>query len=157
MGDEIFAQRRFGGFTKEGGKTVDEADIARGGPGRPVGHLNAVAVAGRDILRPWIDDQGHATIPFPADGDNLVEIVARNLQSTAAPLLHERWIQTPEGTLASQADCRAERRAEVQVVDQSEACKIVEKKLADAEPVKHGGSDDPVLSDMIDIGVIADI
>jgi len=34
-GDEIFAQRCFGGFAEEGGKTVDEADVARDGPGTP--------------------------------------------------------------------------------------------------------------------------
>ena len=136
-GDEILAQRYVGRFAEEGRKAVDEADVARGGPGPPMPHLNAVAVPGRDTFRPRIDDEGHAAIPFPADGDDLVEIVAGDFQSAPAPLLHEIRIQTPFGTLASQADLRAERRAEVEVVAQPEGREIVEKKLADVKPVKR--------------------
>ena len=103
-GDEILVQRYVGRFAEEGSKAVDEANVARGRPGPPMRHLNAVAVPGRDAFRPWIDDEGHAAMPFAAEGDDLIEVVAGNFQSAPAPLLHERRIQTPFGTLASQAD-----------------------------------------------------
>src|SRR4029077_5525686 len=111
-GDEILAQHHVGGFAEERSKTVDEADIARGGPGAPMRHLDAVAVPGCDTFRPRIDDEGHAAMPFAAEGDDLMGVVAGISPSAPAPLLHEIRIQTPFGTLASQADCRAERRTE---------------------------------------------
>ena len=111
-GDEIFAQRHFGRLAEERRKTVDEADIAGSGPGPPMRHLNAVTVARVDTFRPWIDDEGHAAIPFPADGDDLVEIVAGNLQSAPAPFLHESRIESPAATLPSQGSHGAGRRGD---------------------------------------------
>src|SRR5258708_9120540 len=156
-GDEIFAQRLFGRLAEEGRKTVDEADIAGSGPGPPMRHLNAVAIRRVDTFRPWIDDEGHVAIPFPADGDDLVEIVAGNFQSAPAPLDHESRIESPAAPVTSQGGHGAEGRRQVEVVGQPEGREIAEEKLTDVEPVKRIGAHGSVRCDLVDIRVVVDV
>src|SRR5580704_16290328 len=156
-GNEILAQRYLSRLAEEGSKPVDESHVARGRPGPPMRHLNALAITRIDAFRPGIDDEGHVAIPFPADGDDLVEIAAGNFQSTPAPLVHEGGIERPAAALPSQGGRGAEGRGQIEVVSEPEGRKIAEQKLTDVEPVKRRGAHGSVRSDLLDVRIVVDV
>lgn len=147
-----------GGFAEERGESVDEAGIVCGGPRPPVRHLDAVAVARLDVVRPGIDDDGEAALPLPAQAGDLVHVAVGQRQPAATPRRHDLGIQRPTRPLTPVGPCGAERRLEVQVVGQPEGREIAEDELPDIEPVTQRRHADAAIGlDAIDIGFVVDI
>src|ERR1700682_5988613 len=116
--DVIFTQRRVGGLAEEGRKAIDETHVARGRPITPVRDLDAVPIACHDIVRPWIDDEREAALPFPAEGHDAVEIGARDVQPAPAPTLQEGRIDRPAGPRTADRPCVTARCGPGPVVEE---------------------------------------
>jgi hypothetical protein len=98
--DVVLAHRLIGRLVEKARESVDEARAAGGRPVPPVRHLYAVAIAQRDITRPGIDDYGHLAPLLPAEVDDLVHVLGRELETTPAPFRHQFRIHGPERTFA---------------------------------------------------------
>src|SRR5919106_3424978 len=114
--DEVLAHRDVGWLPEKWAKAVNEAHTALRCPLTPVRDLDAVAVACLDVVGPGIDDQSELAFPLAADLDDLVEILACQLQPAAARFVHDLRIDAPACAPAFVGRRRAERHVEPEIV-----------------------------------------